>query len=93
MPTTITITLEETLTEEQHKVLQYVLSDALYEFTSGPRRNATEYVEKQYAELYPQGEPLSPERIRHVKKINEVELRCALARLMWDAALRTLKVE
>ncbi len=77
MPTTITLTLETALTEQQLEDLRYLLSDALGDFRAG-RRPATHYVETRYPELT--GAAFDA-------KVEQVERRCSMALRLHNTAL------
>lgn len=83
--TQITLTLDAILTPEQKREMQFLLSDALYEF-EGPRRDAEEYVAKRYTNK--DGKFVLGGAEAQARKVAQVQLRCQLARALHDAALR-----
>ena len=78
MPAKIILTVDDDITEEEQKDLQYLLSDALSEFATC-RSPAKDYVANRYP-----GKDYLPDRL---DKVAQVERRIDLARKLHNAAL------
>jgi hypothetical protein len=78
MPAKIILTVEDDISEEEQKDLQYLLSDALMEFATR-RHPAKDYV----ANRYPDKDTL----FNRLDKVAQVERRSDLARKLHNAAL------
>lgn len=91
MPTKITFTIEDDLTQAEIDKLRYLFADALYEFQA-PRRDPIAYVQKRYPLQKPDGTPTGTRYVgeKRDEKIAEVSMRTALAEVLRNAILRTL---
>lgn len=83
MPRTkIIIDVLEELDTLQLRELRTVLGDAIHEFATGPRCDARAYVSRNYGEPRATDASFDP-----IKKIEQVERRVALAKLLHGPAL------
>lgn len=82
--TVITLTLEEPLTAAEKRNLQFLISDALYEFRAS-RLPVEEYVTKRYHR--DDGKYALGEESHRADKVAQVQARCDLANKLHDAAL------